>query len=447
MKRGTLSTLLTCLGWTALIVAFQSCPSIVIAQDTTFFEGFESGSGSWYATNGVWEVGVPSTGPGSAHSGQNCAGTILGGNYPDNANTRLVSPQIALPSGHVQLKFWHWFSIEDGYDQGVIQVSTDNGISWQTLTNPEYDGNSGAWTQACVDLSSYAGSTVRIGFYFTSNWNATGSGWYVDDVCIEVGPETFPNPEDFETGIGDWGADNGLWEVGVPTAGPSSAHSGQSCVGTVLGGNYADNANTRLVSPQIALIPRPGQSPELFFWQWHSMENGYDWGQVQVSVNGGPWQTVPGYDGHFTGSNPTWSQSYVPLSAFADSTARIGFYFASNWNATSSGWYIDDVRIEGIEASEAPISASTPKSFALFQNYPNPFNSATAIEYQLPAAGQVSLTVYDILGRQVVSLANGHQTAGPHSVVWDAQGIGSGTYFYRITASKFTDAKRCVILK
>jgi hypothetical protein len=77
---------------------------IILEQD------WEAGIGSWYADNGLWEVGVPTVGPTSTHSGINCAGTVLGGNYPPNANTRLISPSISLPTPTggeiIQLKFW-----------------------------------------------------------------------------------------------------------------------------------------------------------------------------------------------------------------------------------------------------------------------------------------------------------------------------------------------------
>ncbi len=75
-----------------------------------------------------------------------------------------------------------------------------------------------------------------------------------------------------------------------------------------------------------------------------------------------------------------------------------------------------------------------PGTFALSQNYPNPFNPTTAISYQLSAVSRVSLRVYDILGRQVATLAEGIEQAGPHNVTFHASGLASGTYFARFTA-------------
>ena len=83
----------------------------VHAQQSTviFSEDFESGQGNWFADNGLWEIGIPTFGPPSAHAGTNCAGTVLDGTYPPNANTRLISPAITLPNPSggetIQLKF------------------------------------------------------------------------------------------------------------------------------------------------------------------------------------------------------------------------------------------------------------------------------------------------------------------------------------------------------
>ena len=413
-------------------------------------EDFEIGVGDWYGDNGLWQVGITTVGPASAHSGQNCAGTLLHGNYPSYANTRLVSPQITLPSGHVRVKFWHWFDMGSG-DWGDVQISTD-GINWETVTSPVFDGSSTGWTQVCVDISAYAGSTVRIGFRFVSDYPYSGAGWYIDDVSVVSGPENFVNPEDFEIGVGDWYGDNGLWQVGITTVGPASAHSGQNCAGTLLHGNYPSYANTRLVSPLITLTHLPGQQPELFFWHWYIMESG-EQGRVQISVNDGPWQSVPGFGGPYNGSNTSWSQSYVPLSAFVDYTIRIGFYFTSDYPYSASGWYIDDVRIEGIIITgvEENQNIFTDK-YILSQNYPNPFNPETTISFSIPQNGKVDISIYNIKGQKIKTLADGNLRIGHHKVIWNGKNengklVSSGIYFYKMETDKFSEIKKCILMK
>jgi len=80
-------------------------------------------------------------------------------------------------------------------------------------------------------------------------------------------------------------------------------------------------------------------------------------------------------------------------------------------------------------------------------NYPNPFNPATEIRYDLPEAVHVQLVVYDVLGRQVRVLVDQPMSAGTHAVTWDASGLPSGTYLYRLTAGAFTETKAMTLFK
>ncbi len=88
-----------------------------------------------------------------------------------------------------------------------------------------------------------------------------------------------------------------------------------------------------------------------------------------------------------------------------------------------------------------------PASFALSQNYPNPFNPSTTISYQLPVVSDVKLVVYDVLGREVATLVNGVEEPGSKSVVWNATGVASGVYFYRLWAGDFVQTRKLLLLK
>jgi hypothetical protein len=88
-----------------------------------------------------------------------------------------------------------------------------------------------------------------------------------------------------------------------------------------------------------------------------------------------------------------------------------------------------------------------PTTLTLFQNYPNPFNPSSVIKYGLPAAATVSLEVYNILGQRVAVLLNGEQHAGYHEVVFENSTLGSGIYFYRLSANEFTQAKKMMIVR
>ncbi len=83
----------------------------------------------------------------------------------------------------------------------------------------------------------------------------------------------------------------------------------------------------------------------------------------------------------------------------------------------------------------------------LLENYPNPFNPTTTISYELSTNGFVSLKVYDALGREVAALVDETQSAGVHSVVFDASRLSSGVYFYRLTAPGINEVKKMLMTK
>jgi hypothetical protein len=93
------------------------------------------------------------------------------------------------------------------------------------------------------------------------------------------------------------------------------------------------------------------------------------------------------------------------------------------------------------------VDAGAPKQFALEQNYPNPFNPTTTISYQLPVASQVSLKVYDVLGREVMTLVNGEQEAGVYNLSLNGATLSSGIYFYRLQSGNFVQTKKMMLVK
>ena len=319
---------------------------------------FETGIGNWSAWNGLWEVGDATGGPGSCYSGSVCAGTVLGGNYPDWTDSRLVSPSFDVPAlaagEELQLRFWQWFSM-NGYDRARVQVATETSPGvWGTWTTVEtYYYSSGTWTNAMVDMSAYAGQKIKIAFLLNQDptYAGVGVGWYVDDISLQVVsglPLALPFNDDLEGGIGNWSAWNGLWEVGDATGGAGSCYSGSVCAGTVLAGNYPEWTDSRLVSPSIDLpVLATGESLNLRFEHWFNL-NSYDQAIVQIAAETAPgvwgaWQDLSTY----TLSSGGWTYPLLDLSAYAGQKVKIAFLLNQDptYSGVGPGWYIDDITV------------------------------------------------------------------------------------------------------
>lgn len=100
--------------------------------------------------------------------------------------------------------------------------------------------------------------------------------------------------------------------------------------------------------------------------------------------------------------------------------------------------------VTGVEKNEAQ---NIPTAFNLDQNYPNPFNPTTIISFQLPKSGMVSLKVYDVLGREVATLVNQAMDAGSQKISFNANGLTSGMYFYKLKCDNFTSVKKMMLMK
>ena len=88
-----------------------------------------------------------------------------------------------------------------------------------------------------------------------------------------------------------------------------------------------------------------------------------------------------------------------------------------------------------------------PTEYSLSQNYPNPFNPSTTIEYSIPKSANVKLEVYNSLGEKVATLVNAYEEAGTYKINFNAEGLSSGIYFYRITSNGFIRMKKMTLLK
>jgi len=136
----------------------------------------------------------------------------------------------------------------------------------------------------------------------------------------------------------------------------------------------------------------------------------------------------------------------IQLSGAEAAEYTIANIFARTSNPSFGyDWLPEKPVFTDVEWSEGP--ETMPTVYELSQNFPNPFNPVTTINYALPHSAKVRITVYNLLGAQVATLVDGPQTAGRHTVRFDALHLGSGAYFYRIDAGDFHQTKKMLLLK
>ena len=169
--------------------------------------------------------------------------------------------------------------------------------------------------------------------------------------------------------------------------------------------------------------------------------------QIQTTNKGPrttPWQLIASYttDDSLRGlGTSSTGRSYD----YADEHVTSGLTYEYKIESVSTNGTTKDL-------STLSVTVGVPKSYALYQNYPNPFNPTTVISYQLSAVSNVTLKVYDVLGREVATLVNGRENAGVYKVNFNGSRFASGVYFYRLTASgnngkTFSSIKKLVLVK
>ncbi len=107
----------------------------------------------------------------------------------------------------------------------------------------------------------------------------------------------------------------------------------------------------------------------------------------------------------------------------------------------------DTVFVRAWQVSADPIPGGIPTEFSIANTYPNPFNSTLSIQYDVPTPAHVSLSVYDLTGRQVATLVNGVQPSGSHTTSWQADSFPSGLYFLNLRSGSHSESRKIVLLK
>ena len=138
-----------------------------------------------------------------------------------------------------------------------------------------------------------------------------------------------------------------------------------------------------------------------------------------------------------------------PFTIQAGDTLKVAFAVAAGNSLSDLRTAINNARTKypQIVTSVNNKNNTIPLTYSLLQNYPNPFNPSTVINYRIANAGNVTLKIYDILGREVATLINEEKLAGSYSVTFNASSLSSGVYFYRMISGSYITTKKMLLLK
>ena len=411
----------------------------VVPEVAPFVQTFE-GAYSW-AADLLWAVSTDDAGdPG--HSPTHAFEDSPGTNYPPNADRRLEMQMNTLAVQRPVLRFNHRYAFEPVSDFGYVEYSVDN-VNWTTITG--ITGNTNTfWEQREFDIAPLKLlNSCYVRFRTTSNSANNLDGWHLDDVEVYNNTKLLGIPiiDDAEVdSVSDSFWLNGRWNIIS-----ANAHNGlQVWELPTSGGTY----NYLTLKGLINLTSAP--KPFISFWI-KKADGGAGYVMVQASNDMGvTWtQLIQPY---FSGANYTEVNASLNNYRQANVLIRIGGYSPSGGR-----YFVDDITIADstgwtTTGIDDPNSIN-PAEFVLNQNYPNPFNPSTTISYSLPFESNVSITIYNMLGQQVAILENDVQSPGTHEIVFMADKLSSGVYFYAIKAvssagrKEFSDIKKLILLK
>lgn len=147
------------------------------------------------------------------------------------------------------------------------------------------------------------------------------------------------------------------------------------------------------------------------------------------------------------------NQTYAKIAEISGNgtTSEMNFYSFTDKNVNSGKYYY---RLKQIDfngdftySETIEISINQPESFSLSQNFPNPFNPSTTITFSVPEKSNVSLQVYDLLGKEIATLMNEVKAAGNYTINFDASRLSSGVYYYRLVAGNFISVRKMNLIK
>jgi len=257
-------------------------------------------------------------------------------------------------------------------------------------------------------------------------------------VCIGNGTTTLSDSA--ENGNGNWTMSGGWNTTTVQSYSPTRSFSESPT------GNYGNSSNRTMTLTTARNVSSMPVTILSFYHRYNIdiLDNAY----VDVSSdNGVTWNSIK----YYYGIQNEWKQEVLDITelANASTTFKIRFSVVTNTNTVADGWYVDNIKISNYPdaLTSTGNNQQIPLRFGLEQNYPNPFNPSTVIKYQVPENVNVKLVIYDMLGKVVKTVVNEHKTAGSYEVTFDAKGLASGMYFYKMEAGDFSEVKKMMFIK
>jgi hypothetical protein len=264
---------------------------------------------------------------------------------------------------------------------------------------------------------------------------------HVQDFYVPVGSGNVLVLDSAENGMGRWTVSTG-WNVTT-----SQSYSPNNSFADSPTGNYSNSTNRTMT---LTAAQNVSSAPVVFlsYWYKHTIDE-IDNAYVDISSdNGTTWRSKK----FFSGTVSTWTRDVLDLSelAKASSTMKLRFSLVSNGTIPADGIYLDNIKL--VNYTLAPtginsVSSELPNEYSLGQNYPNPFNPSTNIAFQLPDAGNVSLKLYDILGKELMTLVDEYRAPGSYEVRLDASDLPGGMYFYKLTSGGFSETRKMILIK
>ena len=390
------------------------------------------------------------------------------------------------PGDALTLEWDQRFAMERDYDYGCVDVSQDGGVSWSTVyhvTNPGFwPGGSQNWDDVpfghpVLDLSGYTGAPVRLRFRVETDGAASSQdseyhlpaypyrdgAWQIDNIEWKVNGSTIWFDDCESPGDNGWSHDDipgsgqtgvafdryhfenlgapedprDVWVMGAFDPATEATVDGELAVlfspAIDIGGigSLAAEWTAYVQCPsEHAIIGVFGsEHAECFVWS----EGGFDeFDEYDITGDIG-WASAT-YDwSGITGGAPWW--------------LHVGILQTAEGPAHGAGFLLDRFRVGVLQTG-----VSEPALASALAVHPNPFNPTTTIEYSVPSAGHVTLSVYDLAGRRVATLVEGELPPGPNEVTWDGTTdagtrAASGVYFVRLTTETTEATGRLVLLK